>query len=208
MSGILLNFLMIAAMVIWGGSWVSAKTISTLLPAEALTFWRFIVTFVSFIPVVFFLREPLRLDRKALVYTFLGSVFMGLYFYFFFKGLSYGFAGAAGVLVTTTVPLSTFALSVIFLGQKTRPRDIAGLCLGLIGGSILIEAWSLDAARVFTVGNVYFLLCALLWALLTICSQKAGESVSAVTFSLITYGLCSIPFFFLTLPHGLGAAFT
>ncbi|MGE5605870.1 MAG: hypothetical protein ACM3YE_09280 [Bacteroidota bacterium] len=43
--------LMISAMVAWGGSWPSAKVIAGMAEAEVLVFWRFSMTFISFIPI-------------------------------------------------------------------------------------------------------------------------------------------------------------
>ena len=195
-------FFMVISMIIWGGSWVSAKAIADTLPPETLTFWRFIITFISLAPILLFLKEPVRLNRHGLVYTILGSVFMGLYLYVFFKGLTYGFAGAAGVLVTTMIPIITFALSVLFFRRSISARDFLGLTLGVIGGGIILQVWTLDANKIFMHGNLYFLLGAVLWALLTICSQKSGSSISPLFFNLFTSGFCAVLFFFLCLAHG------
>ncbi|HLG28756.1 MAG TPA: DMT family transporter, partial [Candidatus Brocadiales bacterium] len=147
-------FFMVISMIIWGGSWVSAKAIADTLPPETLTFWRFVITFISLAPILLFLKEPVRLNRHGLVYTILGSVFMGLYLYVFFKGLTYGFAGAAGVLVTTMIPIITFALSVLFFRRSISARDFLGLTLGVIGGGILLQVWTLDANKIFMHGNL------------------------------------------------------
>jgi drug/metabolite transporter (DMT)-like permease len=128
---------------------------------------------------------------------------MGLYLYLFFKGLTYGFAGVGGVLVPTMIPLVTFVLSVLFLRQKVSMKDYLGLTLGVVGGIVLLELWSLEWNRLFMSGNIYFLLCAILWSLLTICSQKAADSVSPLVFSFFVYAFCSVIFFFLALPHGV-----
>lgn len=201
-GGVSTNLLMTLSMVIWGGSWVSAKAISGMLPASTLTFWRFVFNVISLLPALFFLKGGLRVDRKGAFYTLLGAVFMALYF--FFKGLSYGRAGAAGVLVTTTVPLATLALSIVFLGKKAAKKDITGLLLGLAGGAIQLGAWTLDAGRMLTEGNSYFLLCSLLWGALTICSQKAGETISPLLFSLLAPAFSSVLFFFPALPNKIG----
>ncbi len=196
------SFLIVISMIIWGGSWVSAKAIADTMPSETLTFWRFFVSFLSMLPVLFFLKEPVKVKWPAIGYTLLGAISMGLYFYLFFKGLRYGFAGAAGVLVTSMMPMVTFGLSMLILKKNPSGRDILGLALGLVGGAVLLQAWTLDG-QIFSGGNVYFLLCALLWAMLTVSSQKAGELISPVLFSVLTYGFCSVLFFFLALPHGM-----
>jgi len=204
---LLFNLSVVVSMIIWGGSWVSGKAIAGILPSETLTFWRFFINLISFIPILMLLRQPIKLNRSASVYTLLGSICMGLYLYLFFKGLTYGFAGVGGVLVPTMIPLVTFVLSVFLLRQKVSMKDYIGLTLGVVGGIILLEMWNLDWNRLFMSGNIYFLLCAVLWSLLTICSQKAGDSVSPLVFSFFVYAFCSVLFFFLALPHGVLGVF-
>ncbi|MBI5026506.1 MAG: DMT family transporter [Nitrospirae bacterium] len=147
----LFTFLIILSMTLWGGAWVSAKAIATSLPSEILAFWRFFINFITFIPLLFFLKGPLKVNKSALIYILLGSAFMGLYLYLFF--------------------------------------------------------WELNPHNLFMTGNIYFVICAILWALITICSQKAGNMVSPLVFSVFAYAFCSILFFFLALPYGLSAVF-
>lgn len=205
-SKIKFSFLIIISMIIWGGSWVSAKVIVATLPPETLTFWRFFISFIAMLPVLFFLKGPMRVTWPALGYTLMGSASMGLYLYLFFEGLRYGFAGAAGVLVTTTVPIATFGLSLLILKKTPTGRELLGLTLGLAGGGVLLEVWTLDG-HIFSGGNVYFLLCAVLWALVTVSSQKAGGLISPFIFSLLTYAFCSLFFLFLALPQGVLVVF-
>lgn len=204
----LFKFLMAVSMIIWGGSWVSAKAIADTLPSETLTFWRFFITSISFIPILFFMKAPLKMDKSAFIYTLLGSFFIGLYLYLFFIGLTYGFAGAAGVLVTTMIPLATFVLSAILFRHRISAKDLIGLLLGVIGGSILLNIWNIDLDKLFMSGNIYFLICALLWASLTLCSQKAGDSISPLIFNFFTSVFGALLFFFFALPHGIFAAFS
>lgn len=194
-------------MVIWGGSWVSAKAIANTLPVETLTFWRFFINGISFIPILFFLREPVKMVKEALGYSFLGAVSMGLYFFLFFKGLQLGYAGAGGVLVTATMPLATFVLSGLLLKRKFFAKDYAGMAIGLAGSAVLLNVWTLDQEKIFMGGNVYFVICPVLWAFLTICSQKAGQMSSPLVFSFFAYIFCSVFFFFLALPHGILTVF-
>lgn len=200
------SFLIVISMIIWAGSWVSAKVIADAMPPETLTFWRFFFSFISMLPVLFFLKEPVKVNWPALGYTLVGSISMGLYLYLFFKGLRDGFAGAAGVLVTTMIPLATFGLSLLIFKKSPSVMDILGLALGLVGGGVLLEVWTLDG-QILSGGNVYFLLCAVLWALVTVSSQKAGGLISPFIFSLLTYAFCSLFSLFLALPQGVLAIF-
>ncbi len=200
------TLLMVISMVIWGGSWVSAKAIASFLSPESLTFWRSLVNTIALIPALYIVKGPKRMGREALVYTLLGAFFLSGYMYLFFMGLSVGYAGAAGVLVTTTVPLITFALSAVIFRHGISKKDALGLALGLVGGAVLLGAWTLDAGRIFIGGNAYFLVAALLWALLTLSSQKACGMISPILFSLVANAVATVIFFFLAIPNGIGGA--
>jgi len=203
-----LTILMLISMLIWGGSWVSGKIVAGALPSETLTFWRFLITFIFLIPVAIYLKTPIRLPLKTSIYTLLGALLMGIYLYLFFKGLERGGAGASGVLVTTTMPVFTFALSAIFFKRKVAGKEALGLVFGLIGGALLMKLWTLDSARILSGGSAYLIIGALCWAALTICSQKACEEISPIVFNLVTCAFCAILFLVPALKHDIGAIFS
>ena len=188
------NILMVASMVIWGGSWVSAKIMAGRLTPEVLSFWRFFLSFASFIPMLFFMPGQLTLSRSGVFYSVMGAFSISAYMYFFFRGLEHGLAGAAGVLVTSLMPLMTLLLMILFFRKKASSRDIAGLVIGMAGAAVLLRIWNFGGHQIFTSGNLLFVLCALLWATVTICSQRAAETISPYMFSFLTYGISSLLF--------------
>jgi drug/metabolite transporter (DMT)-like permease len=190
-------------MVIWGGTWTSAKIIAGTAPQEVLIFWRFFVTFISFIPVVIFFRRSLALNRRAFLQVLLGAIFIVAYNKFFFLGLKFGFAGAAAVLVTTLNPTFTFLFTIIFFSQKIIYRTAIGLCLGFISGLILLKIWHISLNALFQSGNLFFIICSISWASLTITSDHSRENISPLIFSFYVYGLAALLDFFLALPYHL-----
>jgi len=190
-------------MVIWGGSWVSAKVMARHLTPEVLSFWRFFISFVSFVPMLFFMPRQSALSRSGVFYSVMGALSISAYMYFFFKGLEHGLAGAAGVLVTSLMPLMTLLLTIILFRKKASRRDMAGLIIGMAGAAVLLRVWSFDSHQIFMSGNLLFVLCALLWATVTICSQRAAETISPYIFSFLTYGISSLLFLPAVLAEGL-----
>ncbi len=197
--------LMVVSMVIWGGSWVSAKVMAMRLAPDVLCFWRFLLSFISLVPIVIS-RRP-ALTASGLGYSVIGAVIMSAYMYYFFRGLEHELAGAAGVLVTSMIPMMTLLFSIIFLRKKAGARDLAGLALGMLGAAILLRLWTFDAYVLFHSNSIVFVFCAALWAVLTICSQRAGETISPYLFSVITYGISTLLFLPSALRHGIGAVF-
>ncbi len=120
----------------------------------------------------------------------------------FFTGLTHGLAGAGGILVTTLVPILTFSLGCLFTMKKPSLKDSLGLMLGAIGAGIIMEIWKTDMSQLFKSGNLYFLVAALSWALLTHTSSRAKRYTSAYTFSFYLFLFTSL--FDLILIYGRG----
>ena len=198
---------MVLSMIIWGGSWVSAKVMAVRLTPELLSFWRFLLSFLSFVPLLILLRIPLVLSFRGIVHSAFGAFFISTYMYYFFRGLEYGLAGAAGVLVTSMMPLMTLLFSILLLKRTTQGRDIAGLVLGMAGAAVLLKLWIFNAHDLFQSNNILFVLCSALWALVTICSQRAAETISPYMFSFMTYGFSTFFFLPFGFSQGIGIVF-
>lgn len=199
---------MVLSMVTWGGSWVSAKIVARQLSPEMLGFWRFALSTISFIPFLFMLPRPVRVTCKGVSYSILGAILMSVYMYFFFMGLEHWFAGHAGVLVTSLIPLMTLLVSLVLFRKKTTTTEIVGLALGMVGAAILLKLWQFDLNMFLQSDNILLILCPLLWALLTISSQRAAESTSIYVFSFITFGLSTLFFLPSAINQGIWIVFS
>ena len=190
-------FIMILAMLIWGGSWVSGKIIAPMTSPDTLVFWRYFLTAASFLLLLPLIRKDLKVSMRSLASTALCGVLLVIYNQLFFTGLKYGGAGSGGVIVTTLSPLLTFALGGILYGKKFNFRQSAGLAVGLASGLVLIEVWHLSYGRLVSSGNLFFILNALIWALITILSQRIQKRISAIGYSFYVYlfaALIQLPF--------------
>ncbi|KAF0181319.1 MAG: hypothetical protein FD164_1557 [Nitrospirae bacterium] len=204
---LLFTLLMVFSMVIWGGSWVSAKVVAGRISPEQLSFWRFFLSFLSFMPLIFLLRIPVAMSKASFGYCALAAIFMGAYMFFFFKGLQSGYAGAGGVLVTSMIPLMTLLLSFILLNRRAKKRDFIGLALGITGAAVLLQVWAIDSTLLLQSGNLFFLICPALWGMVTISSQWAGENISSYLFSFVAYGLASLLYMPYAAMQGFGQVF-
>jgi drug/metabolite transporter (DMT)-like permease len=204
-STLILPLLMVISMIIWGGSWVSAKILSQRLPPETLSFWRFLLSFVSFVPFIFMLPKPIRFNFRGFVYSAFGAILMSLYMYFFFMGLESWFAGYAGVFVTSMIPLMTFLFSLALYRKGSSATEIIGLALGMTGAAILLKLWEFDSGLFLSSDNLLLIICPSLWALLTICSQRAAVNISIYVFSFATYGFSTLLFLPSAIDQGIWA---
>jgi drug/metabolite transporter (DMT)-like permease len=197
--------LTVLAMICWGGAWPSGKLIAGLAPPQVIVFWRFLATTILLAPLLRLFRADLRVSGGDLLLLLAAAGLMTAYNQCFFAGLKLGLAGVAGVLVTSVTPLATFALVALFSRRRIRMREALGLALGLAGGAVLLEVWNLDLRRLLDGGNLWLLLCGLLWAGITVLSQHIQKRVAYMACSFYIYGFSTVLALLLSLPGGLPA---
>jgi drug/metabolite transporter (DMT)-like permease len=187
----------VASMMCWGLSWASGKVLSEYGGALTISFFRFIVTFVSLFVFLLFLRQKLTIQRDGLIDLLASSFFIGLYVFLFFKGLSTGKAGAGGVLVTVLNPIVSYGIMLAQTQRRPTKNETIGLLIGIIAGTILLQVWD-HWDKLWNAGNIYFLLASFSWAVLSIFTSKSARYGSPVTFSLWMYGICSLVLLLIT----------
>ncbi len=197
------------AVLFWGASWVSGKVTTTSLSAEELAFWRYAISFLSLLPFLLLYKGKKKPSRSSFV-PLSGAVVSSLFFnFFFFAGLHAGFAGQGGLVVTTMAPLFTSALSLLFFKTKILKRDVLGLFLGILGGGIMLNIWNVDAQNLLDTGNVYFLLSAVMLALLGVSTEAGLRDTPPLVFSFWIFFMVTLINFTLLLPlHNFSGAFS
>jgi drug/metabolite transporter (DMT)-like permease len=115
----------------------------------------------------------------------------------FFRGLQTGKAGAGGVLVTVLNPIVAYGLTIAIARRHPGRKELFGLLLGLLAGVVLLKLPA-EASHIFDSGNVYFLLAAFCWAVLSIITSKASRYGSSVAFSFWMYGISTVLVFIFT----------
>lgn len=200
-----LPLLMVLAMVLWGGGWPALKILTESVSWEVATFWRFAVMSIAFIPVLWWYKKPLHINSKAFAWAGFGALlnasFMGLSFW----GVYVGTAGAGGVIVTTLSPLLTVLIAILFLGLKPSFHHTIGLVIGLFGGLIMVEIWDLHV--ISNIGNIIFVISALVWALLTLSAQRSHLHLDPIHFTFLLGLIATVLTFFVALPYGIGGVF-
>ena len=197
---LIFSILLVVAMTFWGSSWASSKVLTSYTSADVITFWRFFFALMASIPLVIILRIPIRIDGSALKYLFLASITNCAYSIMFFIGLNYGAAGKGGVLVTTLTPVFVYLLTYWIHKIQNNPKmmrgnEILGLTLGIIAGICLLDLGNLSV--LFSKSNVFFVLCALDWVVLTLICQRVRIHPIAINFYITLFSvLLSSPIFF------------
>lgn len=191
---------MFVAMIFWGIAWTSGKITTEHANVEVAAFWRYAISFLTIIPVLIFLKVPLKSDKMGIVYMVLAGILSALFNYLFFAGLSHGEAGYGGTMVTSIVPLLTSILSIIIFGTKLSARQTLALVVGIIGAVILLRI-PIDGLGFLNVNSIYFLLCAITWAVVTILAQKSSTKVNPFVYTLIVFGITGFINMIVAMPY-------
>jgi len=170
-------------MLLWGAGWTALKILTESLEIEVIVFWRFFLMSISFLPILYFLKIPIKLNSSNVKYIASSSVLNIAFMFSSFLGVSNGFAGSAGVIITTLSPVMTFLLVAILFGKRLQNTQYIGLSIGIIGGIIMLE---LNDFSLFMNGaNIYFLLCAVIWAGVTLLAQYSQQHIHPIHYSFL-----------------------
>jgi drug/metabolite transporter (DMT)-like permease len=178
----LLFFLMLVSMGIWGLSWTAAKVLSGYGEASSITYIRFLLVPLTLFPILKLAKIPISISKKGLFPLLMAGALMGSYTVLFFNGLRLGLAGAGGVLVAVSIPVFAYLLDLIVNKTVPSKHAIIGLVLGGIGGVVLLEVWS-NYQNIFAAGNTYFLIAAVVYALLSKVISKSNKYGSPISFN-------------------------
>ena len=191
---------MIVAMLLWGVAWTAGKMAAQHSNAEVAAFWRYAISFITIIPVIWYLKIPLKTDKIGFVYMLGAGLLTSLFNYLFFAGLSHGQAGYGGTMVTALAPIFTYLMSIVILGIKVSSRQVVALCVGILGALILLRV-PFEGFAFLNIESSYFLGCAVVWAFVTILSQKASKRANPMFYTLVVFGITGFTNMIFALPH-------
>jgi O-acetylserine/cysteine efflux transporter len=180
--------LALVVVVVWGINFVIAKVGLQGVPPMLLGGLRFVLVVT---PAVFFVKRPAVPWRWLLAYG--GTIFLGQ-FAFLYSAMTVGMPAGLASLVLQAQVFFTLMLAALFLHERLRIFNAAGLLIAA-GGLALI---GMQGDRTMTLAGFALTLCAALsWGLGNIVTKKIGK-VDLV--GLIVWGslVPPIPFFALS----------
>ena len=192
--------LMIIAMLLWGVAWTAGKVAAQHSNAEVAAFWRYAISFITLLPVIWYQKTPLKTDKIGFLYMIGAGLLTSLFNYLFFAGLSHGAAGYGGTMVTALAPIFTYLMSITFLGTKISRRQVIALSIGIFGALILLRV-PYEGLGFLNIESSYFLECAVVWAVVTILSQKAAPRANPMFYTLVVFAIAGFTNMIFALPH-------
>lgn len=191
---------MIIAMLFWGFAWTAGKVAAEHSNAQVAAFWRYAISLLTIIPVIWYMKTPLKTDKIGLLYMVGAGVLTSLFNYLFFAGLSHGQAGYGGTMVTSISPILTYTLSIAVFKTKMSVRQIVALSIGIFGALILLRVpW--QGFAFLNIESSYFLGCAIVWSLVTVLSQKAAKRADLMFYTLVVFAIAAFINMLFALPH-------
>ena len=198
-----LTLAMIISMVMWGISWPSNKILvqasketDALVSANDLGIYRYAFVILSLLPLLLFLKVPLKIAKKGIPFLLISGILMATYNFTFLQGLTYGSPGKGGILVTTLNPIMAYALGMLVDWRRPNRNETIGLLLGVIAGLSLLKIWD-GGASLLDKDNLFFLLSAFLWSIMSKFTSRSSSFGSPFAFSwwmyVVTF-ICILPF--------------
>jgi drug/metabolite transporter (DMT)-like permease len=191
----------LAAVVMWGISFVATKAALREVSPVTLIFTRFALGVAVLFLILTLRREPLVPPRDAWPMLALMG-FVGIFVHQMIQvhGLVLTTAVRTGWLIGLT-PIWSAVLAAAFLGEHFGSRKILGLVLGTVGAIVLVTKGQLSAevlALPATRGDLLILASTVNWAVYTILGQKTlkrlGSARATAAAMFIGWALL-IPFF-------------
>jgi drug/metabolite transporter (DMT)-like permease len=185
---------MVFAMVFWGASWISTKVLTTYVNEYELVFLRMGICFITMFPIIYFYKLSFKFDFKSFLLILVASVVLTFYSIVMFLGVEHGTGSFGGALVTTLIPINTFIIIAIINQKSISLKHSFALILGAFGVLNMLNIWNFNLNEIFSKDNIYFLLAAFLWSILTIITSKATK-INAFVFTFYTYIVSSFTLF-------------
>jgi drug/metabolite transporter (DMT)-like permease len=178
---------MVLAMITWGYSWAGAKILGPYGDVSAKIFLRFFLASIALIPILLKYRIPFTFSKSGLQFILINAISLCSYNYFYFKSTHMGLAGVGGVLVTTLNPILTSTAVFCFVDKSVRLKDLIGLAIGFIGGSIIIRFWEMDLNLMIQSGSLFYILASFSWVSVTLSSQKSKNHIHFLSYSFWSF---------------------
>jgi len=173
-------------MLAWGGSWVNVKILGHYISAYEMIFLRFGITAITMVPIIIWLKHSFKIDLKSFGLVVLVALALIFYNKYYYLGTKFGTASLGGAMVTTMIPILTFVLLTLMGVKKVSSKDLFALGLGAVGVLTMLHIWTFDLAHILLIQNLYFIIAAFLWAVLTIISSKSTK-ISPIVFTFYVY---------------------
>jgi drug/metabolite transporter (DMT)-like permease len=187
--------MLVMTAVFWSGTTIVGRAAAGEIPPYSLTFWRWTIAFVIFIPFGFgpFWRQ--RDLYRRYFWRMAGFSFFGIvgFTIFFFTGMQLT-TGINGSLLQAAGPVIIVLASLVILKIGLTPGEVVGTLIAIVGSMVIVLHGDMAqlAALQFGLGDICIILSMLSWAIYTIYLRWKPEGLHPFGFIFVLSAL-SVP---------------
>lgn len=192
-------FKLVLSVLFWGSSFTAGKIAVMHLPVFSVAFYRFFISSIILVGLLFLIKKE-KFNKRAALYSFFGGL-TGIFFYnyFFLKGLSLTEASRASIIVAIN-PVITTVLAVFLFKEKLNLKQIIGVIIAFFGMLILVLKGDLTSFnfKMINPGDILILFAALSWSFYTLIGKKIlgrATALETTTYSVLWGTVLLLPFF-------------
>ncbi len=175
----------------WAGNFLLARLFRNDIPPFQMSFWRWVLAFLILLVLAFpHLRAQAKQVRKELPFlAFLGAIGITAFNCLIYTALHHTTVINAA-LINSLMPVITFLLALLILGDRLNGRQIAGVLVSVAGALAIIARGELSQLGALGVGSGDLLvLCGVsFWALYTVLIKSRPTKLPPLVFLAVTVG--------------------
>ena len=201
--------LALLAALLWSGNYIVARGLYREIAPVSLAFFRWLTATVILAPFAYksVCKEVHLLKNHWILLSITALLGVTLFNTFIYVAGSYSSAINLAIIGTTAAPILVLALAAIFLKEKVRGSQVAGMMICVLGILLLVTKGHLQNLGSFQAskGDIWILAAALSFALYTLLVRRKPKTLSSLTylFSLFFLGtIFLLPAYAIDLAHG------
>ena len=194
------------AMLVWGGTFTSAKILGQELEPEISAFLRFLIASVVLSGFLIYKEKSLPKLTKKQFFPLLGMGLTGIALYnlFFFYGLVHAEAGRGSMITATNPIITAFGAVLLFRERFTLLRGL-GFVICLIGVGLIITRGNIQSLfdQGVGTGELAFIGAAFSWSAYTLLGRFVSDELSSLVVITYASGIGTFILFFIAMNAGL-----
>lgn len=173
-------------------------------PSAVTAAWRLSWTVLLQTPVVFgkaqFRRELTGVDKKTVLLSFLGGIFLAFHFFLWFESLHHTTVASSTIIVCTEVIWVSLGFC-LFLKGKLSARAVAAIAVAFLGSALIALADSgMGGSHLY--GDLLALLAAVTVAVYMLIGRVVRAGVSTTVYTYLVYTACAAALILMCLVQG------
>ena len=172
----------------WAANWVIGRSLHHDIPPMGMTFfrWLFAIAILAPFALPHVRRDAPLLRRHWRILLVLGAIGIGTHNALAYLGLNFTTA-TNGVILNSFIPVMIVAIAWIFLRERLKAVQVAGVAISLAGVLAILSQGSLALLLAFRLnaGDLFVILSMLMWSVYTIALRWRPAGLNPLSFLFV-----------------------